>query len=45
MLYLTDDPVNGDIYKCDADGEYVEDDEGDLIIIGKFNNKKSELYI
>ena len=44
IKYLTDSRVNGTIYKCDEDGEIIEDDEGDLIIVGKFDNKRSELY-
>lgn len=44
IKYLTDCKINGTIYKCDEDGEIIEDDEGDLIIVGKFDNKRSELY-
>ena len=44
IKYLTDSKINGTIYKCDEDGEIIEDAEGDLIIVGKINNKKSELY-
>ena len=44
IKYLTDCKINGTIYKCDEDGEIIEDAEGDLIIVGKFDNKRSELY-
>ena len=44
IKYLTDCKINGTIYKCDEDGEIIEDDDGDLIIVGKFDNKRSELY-
>lgn len=44
IKYLTDNKINGTIYKCDDEGEIIEDEEGDLIIVGKFNNNKSELY-
>ena len=44
IKYLTDDTVNGHIYKCDEDGEIIEDDDGELITVGKFNNKVSNLY-
>ena len=40
--YLTDDPKNGNIYKCDLDGEIVEDEDGELIILGRFKNKKAK---
>ena len=44
IKYLTDDLRNGTIYKCDKEGEIVEDEEGDLIIMGKFNNEKAKIY-
>ena len=44
IKYLTDSIINGSIYKCDEDGEIVEDDDGDLITVGKYNNKTPKLY-
>ena len=44
IKYLTDDIVNGTIYKCDEDGEIIEDDDGELITVGRFRSKVSELY-
>ena len=39
--YLTDDKINGDIYKCDADGEILFDKNDDFIIVGKFTKGKA----
>ena len=44
IKYLTDSIINGSIYKCDEDGEIIEDDDGDLITVGKYSNKKPQLY-
>ena len=45
IKYLTDSIINGSIYKCDEEGEIVEDDEGELITVGKYNNKTPELFL
>ena len=44
IKYLTDCKINGSIYKCDEEGEIIEDDDGDLITVGKYSNEKPELY-
>ena len=44
IKYLTDCKINGSIYKCDEEGEIIEDDDGDLITVGKYSNKKPQLY-
>lgn len=44
IKYLTDSIINGSIYKCDDEGEIIEDDDGDLITVGKYSNKKPQLY-
>ena len=41
IQYLTDDKINGDIYKCDADGEILFDKNDDFIIVGKFTKGKA----
>ena len=38
VLYLTTSTENGEIYKCDEDGEIVEDENGDFVICGYFKN-------
>ena len=38
VMYLTTDKQNGEIYKCDEDGEIMEDDEGEFIKAGYFKN-------
>ena len=36
VQYLTTSTENGEIYKCDEDGEIVEDENGDFVICGYF---------
>ena len=38
VQYLTTSTENGEIYKCDEDGEIMEDENGDFIICGYFKN-------
>ena len=38
VQYLTTSTENGEIYKCDEDGEIMEDEHGDFIICGYFKN-------
>ena len=38
VQYLTTGTENGEIYKCDEDGEIMEDENGDFIICGYFKN-------
>ena len=38
VMYLTTDKQNGEIYKCDEDGEIMEDDDGEFIKAGYFKN-------
>ena len=38
VQYLTTSTENGEIYKCDCDGEILEDENGDFIICGYFKN-------
>ena len=38
VMYLTTDKENGEIYKCDEDGEIMEDDEGEFIKAGYFKD-------
>jgi len=38
VQYLTTSTENGEIYKCDDDGEIMEDEHGDFIICGYFKN-------
>ena len=45
IKYLTDSKINGNIYKCDDDYEIIYDEDDELITVGKYKNKKPELYI
>ena len=38
VQYLTTSTESGEIYKCDDDGEIMEDENGDFIICGYFKN-------
>ena len=38
VQYLTTSTENGEIYKCDEDGEIMEDENGDFVICGYFKN-------
>ena len=38
VQYLTTSTEDGEIYKCDEDGEIMEDEHGDFIICGYFKN-------
>ena len=38
VQYLTTSTDNGEIYKCDDNGEIMEDENGDFIICGYFKN-------
>ena len=38
IMYLTTNTQNGEIYKCDNEGEILEDDDGEFIVVGNFKD-------
>ena len=38
IMYLTTNTQNGEIYKCDDEGEILEDDDGEFIVVGNFKD-------